>query len=350
MTDDASKPRFTLEQVRTTCLLVLAVLAVGAALAWLKAVVVPFLVALALYYLLAPVSDWLARRWGLRPGLAAAGSLAIGLVIVVLIGLLVAACLREVTRDAATYTARLNELATNPEVVRVAELLGLNQDPETGRVVLVTAEQGRQLTRAAVGFLQNLLTDTFLVLAFLLFMLLGHRPGPKPGTARAEAMTSEAATRVRRYLTEMFAFSVLTGVLVGLILAVLGVPFSLSFGFLAFVLNFIPTLGPITATLLPAPVVFLDPTLPLWAKVAAVALPAAVQAVIGTVIQPRFQSQTQGVHPVTSMLALVVFGSLWGLVGAVLAIPLIAVLKIAFEKIPGGQPFADLLAGRLDRW
>ena len=101
MTDDTPKPRFTLEQVRTTCLLVLAVLAVGAALAWLKAVVVPFLVAVALYYVLAPVSDWLARRWGLRPGLAVTGSLLIGLAILAVVGLLVAACRGEVTRDSA---------------------------------------------------------------------------------------------------------------------------------------------------------------------------------------------------------------------------------------------------------
>jgi AI-2 transport protein TqsA len=345
MTDDG-KPRFTLEQVRTTCLLVLAVLAVGAALAWLKAVVVPFLVAVALYYLLAPVSDWMARRWNLPPSAAVAGSLLVGLAIVVVVGLLVAACLLEVTRDSDIYARRLNELAADPGVIRVAAWLGMDPDPETGRVVLITAEQGRRLTRAAVGFLQEVLTDTVLVLAFLLFMLMGRVPEP----ARTDAMVSEAAARVRKYLAEMFAFSVLTGVLVGLILAVLGVRFSLSFGFLAFVLNFIPTLGPIAATLLPIPVAFLDPTLPVWAKVLAVVLPALVQAVIGTVVQPRFQSQTQGVHPVASMLSLVVFGMIWGLVGAVLAIPLIAVLKIAFERIPGGQPFADLLAGRLDRW
>jgi AI-2 transport protein TqsA len=335
---------YSLEQVRTTCLLVLTFLACGAVLSWLRPVVVPFLVALALFYLLSPLSGWLVRRTGVSPTVGVAGAAVIGLGFVAATGMLVWACAAQVTRDSDAYASRLIELSADPTVVRLIDWAGLERDPGSGRIVVITDDQTWRLVRSAVGWLQWLLADTFLVLVFLLFMLLGH-PGAEAG---ARGLPEEAAARVRRYLTEMFMFSVVTGVLVGGILGLLGVRFWLSFGFLAFVLNFIPTIGPILATVLPAPAIFLDPELTDTAKVLAILLPSAVQIVIGNVIQPRFQSRTQGVHPVATMLALIVFGMLWGTVGAVLAVPLTAVLKIAFERIPGGRPFADLLAGRLE--
>jgi AI-2 transport protein TqsA len=334
---------YTLELVRTTSLLVLAVLACGAVLSWLRPAVVPFLVALALYYVLSPISSWLVRRYQVSNGWGVLGAGLIGLSVVAAMGGLVWACLSQVTRDIAAFEQRLAEMSSEPATARLLQWIGFERDPSTGKIVLMTAEQTRQLVQAGIGWLKWLATDTFLVLVFLLFMLLGS----SERVTVAGGLPEEVAVRVRRYLIEMFAFSVLTGVLVGGILGLLGVKFWLSFGFLAFVLNFIPTIGPITATLLPLPVVLLDPELPLVVQVLAFALPATVQVVVGNVIQPRFQSRTQGVHPVVTMLALIVFGMLWGAVGAVLAVPIAAVLKITFERIPGGVILAKLMAGNL---
>jgi transcriptional regulator with GAF, ATPase, and Fis domain len=79
---------------------------------------------------------------------------------------------------------------------------------------------------------------------------------------------------------------------------------------MAFLFNFIPTIGPLLATLLPLPVVVLDPDMPLAAKVLAIALPAAVQCVFA-VIQPRVQGGAQDLHPVTAMAALVFVLCVW---------------------------------------
>ncbi len=338
--------QYIFEKVRTTCLLVIAILALGAALTWLRSVVVPFLIAVALYYIFAPISDWLARRWHLPTWAAVAGSLLAGVGGVVLVGFLVASSLSEVSHEAELYAAWLDRISANPDVLHWTDRLGLERDPETNRLILINHDQARRLTQTAVGWFQALLVDTFLILVFLLFMLLGRRPD----ATASGTMFTEVSHRVRRYLIEMFAFSLITGLLVGGILGALGVRFSLSFGFLAFVLNFIPSLGPIAATLLPLPIILIDDSLPLWAKILAFVLPGLVQVIVGNVIQPRFQSHTQGIHPVVTMLALIIFGTMWGLAGAVLAVPVTGAMKIAFERIPGGEPFAELLAGKLDRW
>jgi AI-2 transport protein TqsA len=157
----------------------------------------------------------------------------------------------------------------------------------------------------------------------------------------------KVAERVRTYLLQMLILSAVTGGMVGAILYLLGVNFALSFGFLAFILNFLPTLGSIIATLLPLPVILLDDSLTPLAQTMAFVLPAMVQFIIGNVIQPRIQGQAQGLHPVAVLLALIVFGTMWGTAGALLAVPLTSALKIAFERIPGAEPFARLLAGQL---
>jgi hypothetical protein len=73
---------------------------------------------------------------------------------------------------------------------------------------------------------------------------------------------------------------------------------------LHFLLNFIPTAGPIVATVIPMPLVILDPSLTLTAKVAAFAGPTAVHMLIGNLVEPLVFGSSMELHPVTVLLAL----------------------------------------------
>ena len=145
----------------------------------------------------------------------------------------------------------------------------------------------------------------------------------------------------------MFVVSAMTGILVGTALGLLGIEMALAFGFMAFLLNFIPNIGSIIATLLPLPIVLLTPGISTTTIVLAIALPAAIQGVIGNVVQPRLMSKSLDLHPVAVLLALIVWGKLWGIVGMFLATPLTAVIKILLEKSELTAGAAVLLAGRL---
>ena len=151
-----------------------------------------------------------------------------------------------------------------------------------------------------------------------------------------------------RYISETVFFAALTGILVGATLAILKVEFAWVFGFLTFLLNFIPTLGSLLAILLPLPMILIDSHMSVPAKILAVAIPATIQFIIGNVVVPKVQGKSLDLHPVTVMLALIFFGQTWGMVGAFLATPITAVIKIVFERIPATKPVADLLAGKLD--
>ena len=160
-------------------------------------------------------------------------------------------------------------------------------------------------------------------------------------------MWADVETRIKQYLVTKILLSAATGLLVGLILLVLGVDLWLIFGLFAFLLNFIPTLGSIIATLLPLPIVMLDPNISSLVAVLAIALPATVQGVIGNVLEPKMMGQSLQLHPIAILMALIVWGMLWGIIGMLLAVPMTASVKIMLERSEVTAPAARLLEGKL---
>jgi AI-2 transport protein TqsA len=113
-------------------------------------------------------------------------------------------------------------------------------------------------------------------------------------------------------------------------------------------LSYIPNVGPIIATFLPLPVAvtqFHDP----WMILGVVAVPGAIHMAIGNFIAPKLMGRGLELHPVTVLLALAFWGLLWGVVGMVLAVPIVAMLRIVLEKFSTTHPLANLLTGHLPR-
>ena len=194
------------------------------------------------------------------------------------------------------------------------------------------------LTNALIGLLGN----SVLVLVFLVFLLAGSG-----GANALSPVWRQIASRVERYLITKIALSGITGVLVTVILWLLGVELAVMFGFLAFLLNFIPSIDSIVATLLPLPILLVNPDVS-WTTVAlAIALPGGVQFAVGSVMEPRIMGDSLQLHPIAILLALIFWGALWGIVGMLLATPMTAVIKILLERSELTQPVSRLLEGRL---
>ena len=130
-------------------------------------------------------------------------------------------------------------------------------------------------------------------------------------------------------------------------LYVLGVELALVFGLFAFLLNFIPTVGAIVATLLPLPIILMNPEVSLWTGILAIALPGAIHFVVGNIVEPMVLGDSLALHPVTILLALMIWGVMWGIPGMLLAAPITAVMKIIFERTERTRPLALALAGDL---
>jgi AI-2 transport protein TqsA len=133
-----------------------------------------------------------------------------------------------------------------------------------------------------------------------------------------------------------------------MVLWALGLHMAWLFAFLVFLLCYIPNIGSIIATLLPIPVAvtqFHDPGM----IVAAIAIPGAIHMTIGNFVAPKMMGRGLELHPVTVLLALAFWGLLWGIVGMVLAIPIVASLRIVLSRFSTTRPLANLLAGELPR-
>ena len=76
-------------------------------------------------------------------------------------------------------------------------------------------------------------------------------------------------------------------------------------------------------------------------------LPGGVQFFLGNVLEPRLLGRALGLHPVTVLLGLLVWGSLWGVAGMVLAVPLTSVSKILLERQPSLRRWARWMEGDL---
>ena len=193
--------------------------------------------------------------------------------------------------------------------------------------------------------------DLLLVLLFAVFFLLDLRylrqkldfafgDGSK---GKAALIITDIIPQVTRYMSVKFFISLLTGVLIFLGTFAVGMGFPILWGFLAFILNFIPNFGSILSGVLtsvfalvqfwpkPAPVVFVA------------VLMCAVNFILGNIIEPRVQGRHLGLSPFIIIVSLSFWGWLWGFTGLILAVPMMVILKIICENVSILHPAAVLM-------
>ena len=183
-----------------------------------------------------------------------------------------------------------------------------------------------------------------LALIFLFFLLLSSVKRYRP----IGEHWGEMEDRIRSYVIAMTAIAGVTGILVGVVLALFGVQAAVLFGLLTFLLNFIPNVGSFISILLPIPIVWLAPNFTTTQAILAIGIPAVIQFFIGNFIQPKLMGEHMKLHPVTILISLIFWGMLWGIVGAFLAVPITSIIRIACDRHPLTKPVANLMAGRLD--
>jgi AI-2 transport protein TqsA len=332
----------------TGSLLVIAAVAITVALIWARAVMVPFVLALLLTYMVTPIVDLLQTRLRVpRPFALLVAFLVIAGGVTGLVLLLVTS-VQGLADNADQYERTWTQLLLWAErtYLDLSERLPVDLGFEE-QVAELTTKLG-ELPLLALGWAKdtaggvlNFLSTTFLVLIFVIYLILGHTPAQQ-----RKGLWGEVDRKVRRYIVTKVLTSATTGLLTGVLLWLLGVDLALVFGMTAFLLNFIPSIGSIIATLLPLPIALMQFGFG-WELGAVLVLPGAVQMTIGNGIEPKIMGDSLDLHPITILLTLIFWGLVWGPVGMLLAAPITAVLKIILERFDTTRPVASLLAGRL---
>ena len=397
-----------MQKTQTTCLLILTTIAVGVSLYFLRSVLLPFVIALFVVIGCRPILDFLEHQLRLNRFLAFAVTFLMGFALVTGLGLMVWASINDLSKHPEAYEKRLNSIVnrvalimeekfesdsdenqskqppseqgktSNPSATPTnsdnaqhdalnpagqpnerSQEINLESDfdspVETEAVTLEekTSKAVQDLVKSISTYLQSilfrlaaslstLLSYGVLILIFVFFLLSeqGQNRNKRP------ELISEIEGQIRKYLVMKTVISFFTGLTFGFILWLFGIPLAILFGTLAFVLNFIPNIGPLVANALPVPFLVLNSQLSPVAAITCLILISATQFISGNVVETRLMGKSFDVSPTVLLLALMFFGLIWGIVGMFLATPIVSIVKIVLNQSRGGRNLSELMAGR----
>ncbi|WP_081605786.1 AI-2E family transporter [Rhodopirellula europaea] len=363
--------------VQDACLLILTAIALTAAVYWLRSVLIPFVVALFIVSGITPILDFLQARLNVNRIVAAGVTFALAIGGTFLVGMSIWLSMAQMSEEGKLYRMRVSEIVSNAEdwlhenvaerfeasevgersEAAVADLVG---EPEATVVPVERQESDELLANAAAdlrdqleAFLRNAVASlsselfqlgstSIVILIYVFFLLLGNLSGYGENT-----LAYQVDRQVRSYLFVKTMISLATGIVFGMALWLFGVPMALTFGLLAFLLNYIPNIGPILASILPLPFILLHPDGSLLWMISAIAVTCSIQVASGNLLEPKLMGNSADLHPVVILLALMFWGTLWGITGMFLATPITAAIKIALDRMDVTRPVARVMAGRL---
>ncbi len=198
----------------------------------------------------------------------------------------------------------------------------------------------------------SLLGDFFVSLVFWIFMMLGKIKFEERlavAFGRKNSMVQQNINNInvqlQSYLIIKTILSLIVGVIATLIFVIYGVDFAILWGLLTFVLNFIPNIGALIATIGPIVIALLQYGFGFTVISMAVIL-LIVHNLIGSIIEPHYLGRHMDLSPVFVLFSLIFWGWIWGIVGMFLAVPIAASLKILFSNIEPLKPIAVLMGSK----
>jgi len=146
-----------------------------------------------------------------------------------------------------------------------------------------------------------------------------------------------------KYLVLKTLVSLLTGILSYVLLVIIGVNFAVFWAFLIFLLNYIPTIGSLVATVFPTVIALLQGGSFSHALLVLAGV-GAIQVLVGNLIEPKVMDNSLNVSSLVVILSLVLWGALWGIIGMIIAVPMTVILIIVFAQFPGTRKIAIILS------
>lgn len=327
-------------------IVVVAIVATGGALFWLREILTPFALALFLMLMIDGLARWVQARTGASARVAAA--LAVALIVVGFVGAVwvfvdgAAAFIAE----AAGLGDRLNEVIADG-----ARLFGATAPPTAAE--LVRGLNLQSYAGAVAGAAQGVIADAFFVLVYLAF-LMASRAGFSTkasevfSTPKAREEADEIFIRVRNGVEGYIWVQTVTGVMIAgaawAVMSAVGLHNAGFWAFIIFLVCYIPVIGGAIAGLAP-PLFALVQFETYWQAATLLVGLQATLFVVGNLIQPRMQGDDQNIDPVVVLLALAFWGALWGLPGMFLSTPLTVFLIAVLAEFPGARWAAVLLSG-----
>lgn len=336
----------------STSLITLATISVFYVLVVGKAFLVPLAVAVMIWYVINALSRNFVRvvPWVTKPNwlTKTLSILSIGLFIALTVDM-IQTNVADVRAAIPDYTENFAKLLDKIEHMVSPAILELIPNPKD----LLTKLDFAHIASGLTGTLKAMIEDISLVLIYVPFLLAEQGTFKRkiseifPEQRKHDSVMSiltHTQEDIEKYLWIKTLTSALTGLVSYFVLRLVGVDFAVFWAFTIFMLNYIPTVGSIIGTLFPALLVLIqfDTFGPFFIVLFGV---GAIQVLVGNVLEPKLMGNSLNISPLMVMLSLTLWGSIWGIAGALLSVPITVMLLIIFAHFEPTRYIAILLSG-----
>lgn len=315
----------------------------------------PLVVAIAIWYLILSLKDSFQRlsRYGLHLPYGTAMLLAVltAVFAIWLIVILINNSVAGVIDAAPRYEDRFRQL-----VDHATQMMGMtDKNPFEGVLERIDF---RTILSGIATAITGLAGDLGLIVVYVLFLLLEYRTFARKLDAIAKDETRRANLRrifreigedVNTYMRIKTWLSAFVAALAYIVMKVVGVDFAEFWAVLIFLFNFIPTIGAVLGALFPALLMVVQFTsVPLIVTVTTILI--SVPVVVNNFVEPRLMGRSLNLSSLVIILSLVLWGSIWGIIGMFLCVPIMVILIIVLAKFPATRPIAVMLSanGQID--
>ena len=307
-----------------------------------SSIIVPFLLSLFIAVMCGVPFNWMRKK-----GVPA--FIAIPIIIAVIfgaafgVGAYIGASVNDFLQQLPLYQKRINDL-----MVMIIKWLRGYHIYISQRMILNYFDPGSIMNMVAnlLSGLGSALTYAFLILFTVIFILIEassfSRKVELSGTSRTSIETIDRIARsIEKYVALKTWISLATGIVVMLWLMVLGVNYPVLWGVVAFLLNYIPNIGPLIAAIPPILLSLVDSGLGSAGLVTVGYI--VIKTVMGDILEPVFMGRGLSLSMLVVFLSLIFWGWVLGPVGMLLSVPLTMVIKISCESFPSTRWIAILL-------
>lgn len=314
-----------------------------------KSLLIPFVIALVIWYVIVGLNNWIGSFSWIEKycpsWLSATLSMLVIVLFLVFVGEMIANNAQAMVNALPVYEANVQGL-----MAQIQQSFGLEKIPNVSS--LLEGFDFTNIVSSILNTFSGIAGNIFLILIYVVFLFLEQVSFPKKLKALfVEEDKYEQVQHILRginqaissYISVKTAVSLLTGVLSYIVMALIGLDFAIFWAFIIFLLNYIPSVGSLIATAFPALMSLLqfDTLTPFLIVLIAV---GSIQLVVGNLIEPRMMGSSLNISSLVVILSLSLWGTLWGVPGMVLCVPMTVIMMIIFAQFESTKPVAILLS------
>ncbi len=324
----------------------------------LKPILMPLSIAILIYFLIRAPEQYLIERFEVvenYPMLAYGVILSIGSLMSYIVSILLYRNIDQFSEEVKSeggLVDKFNEKWTNLGETNLYGLEDIITSQDTIANIL-DPENIQMFATEILADLASFMTTLLTVAIFVVFLVMEESSLPGRFKAafpesygRFEKIVANSSESISTYVISKATCSAGQAIVLSMLLWVMGIPGWFLFGALCFLLDFIPILGALLATIPPLIIgmIVLDPLQAIFLGMAMV----ANQQLFGSFIEPNLSGQRLGISPLVLLLTVMISASVWGISGAIIGVPIMIIARIILEEDERTRPIAIMLSKKVE--